>query len=134
LLTFAQAQTVKNLCGSEENVLCLSKVKTWGDAPALPDFLQGESFITEPLPSLESGKPVLLLQKESAVELEIHKAAGTTQQKNNPLSGKRIVVTRAKTQSESSYAASQPEHSPTKYPLTIGSSPDHMNCRGDGWV
>jgi len=127
LLTLAQAQTVKNLCGSEENILCLFKVKTWGDVPDLPDFLQGKTIVTEPLPSLESGKPVLLLQKESAVELEIHDAAGTTQQKTNPLLGKRIVVTRAKTQSESFVRdLSQRGALPIEIPsIRIEPHPDH---------
>ena len=127
LLTLAQAQTLKNLCGSEEIILCLSKAKNWGDTPALPDFLKGKTIITEPLPSLESGKPVLLLQKESAVEMEIHNAAGSIQQKTSPLSGKRIVVTRAKTQSESFVRGlSQCGALPIEIPsIRIEPHPDH---------
>lgn len=127
LMSLAQAQSLKNICGPKENILCFSKVKAWGTEPTLPNFLQGESIITEPLPSIESGKTVLLLQKESALYMKIRDTAGRLQQKTNPLSGKRIVVTRAKTQSESfvrdlSQRGAQPIEIPS---IRIEPHPDH---------
>lgn len=126
-LTLAQAQSLKNICNPKENILCFSKAETWGAKPTLPNFLQGESIITEPLPSLESGKTVLLLQKEGSLYMEIRDAAGSARQKTNPLSEKRIVVTRAKTQSESFVRAlSQRGAHPIEIPsIRIEPHPDH---------
>ena len=125
LTTLAQAQNLGSNCKPPENLLYCTKVQDWGDTPTPPDQLQGEVVLAEPLPSPDSEQPLLLLQKERAFWL---KACEAVAMKSSSLSGKRIVVTRASTQSKSfvqelSQRGAQPIEIPS---IRIEPHPDHQ--------
>ncbi len=98
-----QTDLAAELSQSKGDIVYFKRVEEWG---ALPCCCQvklpaGYQTILEPLPLLAEGDHLVLIEAGQAVRLQCHGALGhTLKKKKRGLSGQRVVVTRARTQSE----------------------------------
>lgn len=97
-----QTDFSKEALSAKGDIVYFKRVEEWGGLPrCCLDLPQECRVILEPLPLLAEGDHLALIEGKQAVRLQSHGTLGhTLRKKKRGLSGQRVVVTRARTQSE----------------------------------